>query len=163
MAAIALNQHGHPEYQRDTDGVPICPKALRMHPTYQFSHTYGYRSQRFRCPLLFPEHTAETCDHPQFAKGRGCVKDLNWEAGGLLRGTLDRDSPLYKVVYCRRTSTERGNSQSKSFGLERPKVRNIRSVRNLNTLTYLVVNANALQRARSLNASLLSGMLDTRT
>jgi hypothetical protein len=114
-----------------------------MHPTYQFNHTYGYRSQRFRCPLLFPERTGETCDHPQFLKGRGCVKDLNWEAGGLLRGTLDRDSPLYKVVYCRRTSTERGNSQSKSFGLERPKVRNIRSVRNLNTLTYLVVNANA--------------------
>jgi hypothetical protein len=65
IAAIALNQHGHPECQRAPDGVPLCPKGLRMYPTYQFSHTYGYRAQRFRCPLLFPQATAETCDHAQ--------------------------------------------------------------------------------------------------
>jgi hypothetical protein len=65
MAAIALNQHGHPECQRAPDGVPLCPKGLRMHPTYQFAHTYGYRAQRFRCPLLFPHVTGETCDHEQ--------------------------------------------------------------------------------------------------
>jgi len=44
IAAIPLNQHGHPESQRDRDGVPLCAKGLRMHPTYQFSHTYGYLS-----------------------------------------------------------------------------------------------------------------------
>src|SRR6266699_716714 len=55
MAAIPLNSHGHPESQRAPDGVPLCPIELRMHPTYQFSHTYGYRAQRFRCPLLFPQ------------------------------------------------------------------------------------------------------------
>ena len=66
---------------------------------------------------------------------------------------------LYKGIYKQRTSTERGNSQSKAAGLERPKVRNIHSVRNLNTLTYLVINARALQRARRLNASLLTTML----
>ena len=65
IAAIALNQHGHPECQRAPDGVPLCPKGLRMYPTYQFSHTYGYRAQRFRCPLLFPQATGETCDHAQ--------------------------------------------------------------------------------------------------
>jgi len=43
--------------------------------------------------------------------------------------------------------------------LERPKVRNIHSVRNLNTLTYLVINARALQRVRALNASLLTTRL----
>ena len=56
-------------------------------------------------------------------------------------------------------STERGNSQSKAAGLERPKVRNIHSVRNLNTLTYLLINARALRRARMLNASLLTTLL----
>ena len=76
-----------------------------------------------------------------------------------MRVTLDRDGPLYKGIYKQRTSTERGNSQSKAAGLERPKVRNIHSVRNLNTLTYLVINARALQRARRLNASLLTTML----
>ncbi len=158
IAAIPLNQHGHPESRRDVDGVPLCAKGLRMHPTYQFSHTYGYCSQRFRCPLLFPEPTGQRCDHPQFLKQKGCVKDLNWELGGQMRVTLDRESPLYKSIYCQRTSTERGNSQSKAAGLERPKVRNIHSVRNLNTLTYLVINARALRRARTLNASLFTTM-----
>jgi hypothetical protein len=87
------------------------------------------------------------------------VKDVNWERGGIQRVTLDRDSPLYKSVYHQRTSTERGNSQSKAAGLERPKVRNSSSVRNLNTLTYLLINARALQRARKRNASLLIPML----
>jgi len=159
IAAIPLNQHGHPESQRDRDGVPWCAKGLRMHPTYQFSHTYGYLSQRFRCPLLFPQASGQTCDHPQFLKEKGCVKDLNWELGGQMRVTLNRDGPLYKGIYKQRTSTERINSQSKELGIKRPKVRNIRSVRNLNTLTYLVINARALQRARELNASLLTTQL----
>jgi hypothetical protein len=159
IAAIPLNQHGHPESQRDRDGVPLCAKGLRMHPTYQFSHTYGYCSQRFRCPLLFPTPTGQSCDHPQFLKEKGCVKDLNWELGGQMRVTLDRQSPLYKAIYNQRTSTERINSQSKALGIKRPKVRNLHSVRNLNTLTYLVINARALQRVRDLNASLLTTQL----
>ena len=159
IAAIPLNQHGHPESHRAADGVPLCDNGFRMHPTYQFSHTYGYRSQRFRCPLLFPAPTGQRCDHEQFAKGKGCVKDLNWELGGQMRVTLDRDSPLYKAIYAQRTSTERINSQSKALGIKRPKVRNIHSVRTLNTLTYLVINARALQRARALNASLLTTRL----
>ncbi len=156
IAAIPLNQHGHPESRRDKDGVPLCAKGLRMHPTLQFSHTYGYRSQRFRCPLLFPKVTAETCDHAQFAKGCGCVKDLNWELGGQMRVTLDRDGPLYHAIYDQRTSTERINSQSKELGIKRPKVRNGDSIRTLNTLTYLVINARALRKVRALNASLLT-------
>ncbi len=156
IAAIALNTHGHPETQYDRDGVPLCAKGLRMHPTYQFTHTYGYRAQRFRCPLLFPEATGQTCDHAQFGKGKGCVKDPNWEAGGRMRVMLDRQGPLYHAVYDQRTSTERINSQSKAMGIKRPVVRNLSSIRNLNTLTYLVINARALQRARDLNASLLT-------
>ena len=77
--------HGHEEVPLDPDGTPRCSAGLRMHPTYQFAHTNGYRAQRFRCPLLFPSRTAETCPHQQFAKGSGCVKDPNWEKGGLMR------------------------------------------------------------------------------
>lgn len=156
IAAIPLNQHGHPESQRDRDGVPLCAKGLRMHPTFQFSHTYGYCSQRFRCPLRFPAATGETCEHAQFAKGKGCVKDLNWELGGRMRVTLDRDGPLYHAIYDQRTSTERINSQSKELGIKRPKVRTIDSIRTRNTLTYLVINARALRRVRERNADLLS-------
>jgi len=156
IAAVPLNQHGHPVYERDADGTPLCPVGLRMHPTYQFDHTRNYRAQRFRCPLLFPEPTGATCEHEQFAKGKGCVKDVNWERGGLARVTLDRHSPLYKAVYTQRTCCERINSQAKELGIERPKVRNARSVANLNTLTYLVINVRALQRAQSINRGLLS-------
>jgi Transposase DDE domain len=156
MAAIPLNQHAHPVYARDPDGTPLCPMGWRMHPTYQFQHTNGFRAQRYRCPLLYPQRTGQTCDHEQFRKEKGCVKDINQEAGGLMRVTLDRDSPLYHVIYNQRTSCERINSQAKDLGIERPKARNIRSIRTLNTLIYLTINIKALQKAKEINASLLS-------
>lgn len=155
IAAIPLNSHGHEEVPRDPDGTPYCSRGLRMHPTYQFAHTNGFRAQRFRCPLLFPERTGEVCDHAQFAKGRGCVKDPNWEKGGLMRALLDRASPLYHAVYTQRTCCERINSQAQALGIERPKVRNGRSVANLNTLIYLIINVRALQKAKSINTGLL--------
>jgi hypothetical protein len=155
IAAVPLNQHGHPVYVRDADGVPRCPMGLRMQPTFQFDHTNGYRAQRFRCPLLFPEKTGATCQHEQFTKAKGCVKDVNWERGGQARVTLDRDGPLYHAIYTQRTSCERINSQAKELGIERPKVRNARSVANLNTLIYLIINVRALTRAKSLNKGLL--------
>src|SRR2546425_4077654 len=159
IAAIPLNNHGHEEVPRDPDGTPRGFAGLRMHPTYQFQHTNGFRAQRFRCPLLFPTRTTETCAHEQFAKGKGCVKDPNWEKGGLMRALLDRHSPLYKAVYTQRTCCERINSQAKDLGIERPKARNIRSIRRLNTLIYITINAKALQRARAINASLLTPKL----
>jgi hypothetical protein len=83
-------------------------------------------------------------------------KDINLEAGGLMRVALDRESPLYQLIYNQRTSCERINSQAKDLGIERPKARNIRSIRTLNTLIYLTINLKALQKAQGINASLLS-------
>ena len=65
IGAIPLNSHGHDEVPRDPDGTPHCWAGLRMHPTYQFQHTKGFRAQRFRCPLLFPTRTGQTCAHAQ--------------------------------------------------------------------------------------------------
>ncbi len=127
-----------------------------MVPTFQQKHPYGYRAQRFVCPLLKPKPTGESCDQEQFVKGKGCIKDTNIEKGGLMRVLLDRDGPLYHAIFTQRTSVERINSQAQADGIERPKVRNGRSVAVLNTLTYLVINATALQRARAINASLLA-------
>ena len=155
IGAVPLNQHGHSPVKRDADGVPLCPKGLRMHPTIQFNHTNGYKAQRYRCPLLHPERTGQACDHEQFKKGKGCVKDINIEAGGIMRVTLDRTSPLYKALYNQRTSCERINSQAKELGIERPKVRNQRSVANLNTFIYVTVNVRALDRVKSINRGLL--------
>lgn len=153
---MPLNGHGHHDGWRDKDGVPICAKGLRMLPSFQFEHTNGYRAQRFVCPLLFPIATGENCDHAQFTKAKGCQKDPNWEQGGLMRVTLDRDSPLYKGIYNARTSCERINSQAKELGIERPKVRNGRSVAQLNTLTYIIINLKALRRVKRINRTLLA-------
>jgi hypothetical protein len=155
IGAVPLNQHAHPLYERTIDGTPICPKGLPMQPAFPFHHTNGYRAQRFRCPLLFPQVTGGYCDHAQFAKGKGCVKDVNWEVGGKMRVTLDRDGPLYHAIYHQRTSAERINSQAQALGIERPKVRNGRSVANLNTLIYLIINVRALARVQSINRGLL--------
>jgi hypothetical protein len=155
IGAVPLNQHSKMPFAREADGTPRCPKGLLMHPTKPFNHTNGYRAQRFQCPLLFPEKTGETCDHEQFVKGKGCVKDVNWERGGIQRVTLDRDSPLYQAIYTQRTSCERINSQAQAFGIERPKVRNRSSVTNLNTLIYVVINVRTLQKAKSTNKGLL--------
>ena len=155
IGAVPLNQHAHPVFTRDPDGTPRCPMQLRMTPTYQFEHTNGYRAQRYRCPLLLPSVIGQTCQHEQFAKGKGCVKDINSELGGQMRVTLDRTGPLYHAIYTQRTCCERINSQAQALGIERPKVRNGRSVTNLNTLIYLVINARALERAKSINTGLL--------
>ncbi len=156
LAAVPLRQSCKAPFERLTDGTPLCPLGLPMHPTISFHHTNGFHAQRFQCPLLFPERIEQICEHEQFAKGKGCVKDLNWEPGGIQRVTLDRTSPLYHAIYAQRTACERINSQAKELGIERPRVRNGRSVANLNTLIYLVVNVRALQRVKSINAGLLS-------
>ncbi len=156
IGAVPLNQHAHPVYQRTSDGTPICPHGVQMQPTFQFQHTNGYRAQRFRCPLLVPHKTGETCEHEQFVKGCGCVKDVNWEHGGKMRVSLDRTSPLYKAIYTQRTSCERINSQAKELSIERPKVRNAHSVAHLNTLIYVCINLKAFQRAKQINTKLLA-------
>ena len=72
-----------------------------------------------------------------------------------MRALLERDDPLYTIIYNRRTACERINSQAQALGIERPKVRNIHSVRNLNTLIYVVINVRALAKAKSINEGLL--------
>jgi hypothetical protein len=152
IAAIPLNLRGQAPPDRDAAGRPRCPKGLTMVPRSQFTHEDGYRVQRHGCPLLFPTPSGQPCDDPHFRSG-GCTKAVNLEPGGLLRATLDRHSDAFKAVYRQRTSTERINSQATALGIERPKVRNLQSVHRLNTLTYLVINARAIQRVRSLNAA----------
>jgi hypothetical protein len=121
-----------------------------MTPSTLGLHEDGYRIQRFTCPLLHPIRTGTTCSDHRFVKG-GCQRKINLEDGGKLRITVDRDSPAFQAIYDQRTSAERINSQATALGIERPKVRHHPSIRHLNTLTYLVINARALQRARAIN------------
>ncbi len=152
IAAVPLNTRGQPAPQLGPNGIHLCAQGLEMIPLYEFDHGDGYRAQVLRCPLLVPRASGQTCDHEQFAKGVGCVKYINITAGGKQRIQLDRQAESYKGLYRQRTAAERINSQAKALGIERPQVRNSDSVHNLNTLTYVVINARALERVRSVNA-----------
>ena len=152
MAAIPLNLRGHAYPKLGAGGFHLCTHGLEMVPSYEYAHTQGYRAQVLRCPKLFPNKAADSCDHKQFVKGIGCVKHINIEAGGWMRVQINRQSAAYKQLYKQRTASERINSQAKDFGIERPRVRNIHSVVNLNTLTYIVINARALQRVRKIKS-----------
>ena len=155
LACVPLNLRGHPEPKLGPNGFHLCPDNREMVGSYVYEdRTRGYPAQVERCPLLFPQPTEEGCsvDHTQFLKGVGCVKYKNLTAGAEMRITLDRDSSEYKAIYKQRTAAERINSQAVALGIERPKVRNFRSVQNRNTLIYIIINANLLHRLRTANA-----------
>lgn len=148
LAAVARNRRG-PAPPRDAAGHPICDRGRSMTPIREFDHEDGFRARDYACPLLKPVRTGVTCPHPQFAKGPGCTKAINLEPGGLLRAALDRTADDFRTIYRQRTSAERINSQATALGLERPKVRRQAAVERLATLTYLLINARALQRLRA--------------
>jgi hypothetical protein len=148
-AAIALNPGRFAEPKQGENGLPLCPIGLEM-PKYgkvYFDRTRRHTVQRHRCPLLVPTRTGQSCSHEQFAKGCGCEKRLNAQPGGQMRLTLDRQSDAFKAIYRQRVMVERLFALATALGIERPKVRNIASVRNLNTLTYIILNVRALLRA----------------
>ena len=65
-----------------------------------------------------------------------------------IRHELDRTSDDFKRIYRQRTATERINSQARELGIERPCLRNGRSIANLNTLVYVLINLRTLHRVR---------------
>lgn len=87
------------------------------------------------------------CGDRHFEKG-GCKTDLAAGIGSRVRWLLDRQSEEYKGVYKQRTVTERINSQAKELGIERPYLRNQRSITNQDTLIYILINLRVLERIR---------------
>jgi hypothetical protein len=136
----------------DETGLPLCEADLSMplkstfiNRTSLVTHERG----RYACPLLFPESTGEVCPiaHDRWTAG-GCVITMPTSVGARLRYQLDRESEAYKRVYAQRTAVERIFSQAVNLNIERPKLRNQRSITNNNTLTYLLINLRAMQRVR---------------
>ena len=74
--------------------------------------------------------------------------------GARIRYQLDRDRETFKAVYRQRTATERINSQAVELGIERPKLRNGRSIANQNTLIYVLINLRAVHRVRAQRAQM---------
>lgn len=152
FAAVPLNP-GKRGSQRtfDADGRPCCAAGLGMPQLLRFwdrtSTLVPHERAKHGCPLLHPTPTGSACPihDPHFATG-GCTTTLATSTGARLRLQLDRESPTYRAIFRQRTAVERINSQAEALGIERPKLRNQRSIANQNTLIYVLINLRLLSR-----------------
>lgn len=159
FAAVPLVDRGKPTRPFDAEGRPLCDAGLVMPLKYCFtdhSHVVPHERARYVCPLLYPVATGQACpiQHKRWPD-RGCVSTLPTSCGTRIRNQLDRKSEAYKQLYAQRTTTERIFSQAKQLGIERPKLRNQQSIANSNTLTYVLLNLYAWQRAHQHRLQLL--------
>ncbi len=161
FAAIPYAGRDDHKKQFDPDGLPLCAAGLAMPLRTTFvkrSHCLvPHECGRHACPLLFPEPSGENCpvEHANWDKG-GCITTIATGPGARLRHQLDRKSEAYEQLYDQRTATERINSQAVALGIERPKLRNARSIARMNTLRYVLINLRGVQRIRQRKAALLA-------
>lgn len=159
FAAVPWADRGDHKKHFAADGLPLCAAGLAMPLKSLFlkqSHTLvPHEVGRYVCPLLFPKKTGEVCPiaHKNWADG-GCLTALPTSIGTRMRHELDRTSEAYKELYKQRTAVERINSQALDLGIERPKLRNYRSIANQNTLIYVLINLRGLQRVQAHKAAL---------
>ncbi len=151
FAAVPFCQRGgHKIRLFSADDLPLCAAGLPMPLKSSYTSRKGLLPQkvgRYACPLFFPQLTNQPCpiNDKHWAKG-GCVTSLGLSKGARLRYSLDRDSSSYKQLYNQRSATERINSQAVALGIERPKLRTLSSIANLNTLIYILINLRAYHR-----------------
>lgn len=159
IAAVPLNQHSKTPFARLPDATPLCPIGPPMHPDLPIQPYLRVSCPTLPMPLaLSKEHRTELpprANHQRAKAVSKMPKDVNRELGGKQRASLDRESPRFQSLYVQRTGCERIDARAKELGIERPRMRNGRSVANLNTLIYVIVNVRVLVKAKSINARLL--------
>jgi len=150
MAAVPLRKV-HNRHNFSPEGAPICQADIpfELHRTYnkQSGTLYPHQRERYRCPLIFPEQSADACpiNHKLWPKG-GCNAEVPASIGARIATEIDREGEEYKQLYKQRTATERINSLALDLGIERPKLRNKCSITNQNTLIYILINMRALKQ-----------------
>lgn len=136
------------------EGLPLCAAGLAMPLKSTFWQKSNclvpHEDARYGCPLLGADSPDAICplNHANWEKG-GCITTLPTSPGNRIRHELDRTSDDFKRIYRQRTATERINSQALELGIERPYLRNGRSIANLNTLVYVLINLRTLHRVRN--------------
>lgn len=152
FAAVAFSEKGgKPHRHFDETGLPLCDAGLAMPLKFTFTDRttaiIPYERAKHVCPLLHPQPNGQICPiaHKNWVKG-GCTTHIAHTVGARIRHQLDRKSDTYKAVYNQRTAVERINSQAVALGIERPKLRSQPAIVNQNTLIYLLINLQAIQR-----------------
>lgn len=161
FAAVPFVKKGGYTREFDESGLPLCEAGLGMPlrsdymcGTSLIPHLRG----RYVCPLLYPEVTGKSCpiNHPKFAD-KGCATTMATDQGSRIRYELDRKSDQYKDLYKQRTATERINSRAKELGIERPMLRNQKSITNLNTVIYIAINLRGLHSIKNKKQNMALG------
>jgi len=159
FAAVPLvHREKTPRRQFNPDGQPLCAAGLAMPRVFLYhdrtNSLVPHQREKCGCPLLHPTPTGVACpiDDLHFAKG-GCTTTLAASIGARIRWHLDRASESSTQVFDQRTVCERVNSQAVELGIERPKLRNGRSITNQNTLLYVLLNLQTLQRSLTRQAA----------
>jgi hypothetical protein len=154
FAAVPFSEKGNykaKQRQFDAQGLPLCKAGVAMSLKFTFTDRtkciIEHERAKYVCPLRFPTQTGRACPvrHCNWKRG-GCTVEMPTSIGARLRYTLDRDSELYKSLYCQRTAVERINAQAVALGIERPHLRNGRAIANENTLIYVLINLRFIQR-----------------
>lgn len=134
---IALNKRNTKNPKKLPSGNIICEGGLAMHKDGKFSDN-GRTRQKYSCPLKRSKSDNCPCDHKRWNNGkknRGCTKYVTISDD--YRLSIERSSIDFKSVYALRTEAERYNSRFKQAGCERVFVRNVNSVKNLNTIAHI--------------------------
>lgn len=134
---IALNKRNTRNPQKLPSGNIICEAGLAMNKDGKFSDN-GRTRQKYCCPFKNSKTSCCPCNHKNWNNGkkhRGCTKYVTLPND--YRLSIDRQSIAFKSVYALRTEAERYNSRFKQAGCERVFVRNVNSVKNLNTIAHI--------------------------
>ena len=154
FAAVPWADRGNHRKTFSPEGLPLCEAGLPMplkSTFWQKSHCLvPHQVGRYVCPLPSQGQCAADCPlhHPNAARLTGCITSLPTSVGNRVRHQLDRNSQDFKRIYNQRSACERINSQALELGIERPHLRNGRSIANIDTLIYVLINLRALGRIR---------------
>ena len=144
-AFIPINPRNTKEKKMLNDTNIICEAGLAMHKDGK-QYFDSYIKQKFCCPFRTKKDDSLCpCKHPKYFNGkknRGCTRYIS--IGTDYRASINRESIFFKKIYALRTESERYNSRWKNLNLEKPTVRNINSITNLNTLGHITLLSLAL-------------------
>lgn len=141
---IPINQRNTKNTKLLPSGHPICEAGLTMHKDGK-SYDKNRVRQKFSCPLKSSSTKKCPCKNSRFyksKKNRGCTKCTTLPSD--YRLTIDRNDRFFKSTYSLCTECERYNSRFKHTGQERMWIRNINSVKNLNTIAHISLLAIAI-------------------
>ncbi|MFN8497133.1 MAG: hypothetical protein U0641_04695 [Anaerolineae bacterium] len=128
---VARAKHTHRTF--DAQGLPRCAARSRHAPEGDLRRAHQPRPPREGAlrPLCSSRPRRVRSVPAPISTGPTAAASPPWvRPSALASATLDRESDAFQAVYKQRTVDERINSQAKELGIERPYLRNERSITN---------------------------------